>query len=556
MTANAPAFEWRCLSPLAKVFPDEEPAAAREEGSALIGEHVSFQVAYRSAALLRRIRVDVETALPGTVSVRAVGLVPSELPNYADHDGYVLRTAPGLYPDPLYPLGADGVHAPPGQWRAVWVTVRPEGAGAAGVHPIRVRFADEAGLPLGEACFRLAVHGAELPEQELLHTEWFYADCLATQYKTAMFSEAHWALIEAYARFYAEHGMNMILTPLFSPPLELDPGRERPTVQLVGVRRDGERYAFDFARLARWVDVCRSAGVAHFEFAHLFTQWGAKHAPKIMAGTEGGEERIFGWESDADGPAYRAFLAQFVPELLAFVRGQGLEERVWFHVSDEPWIGDMPHYERASKLLRSLIGDYPVLDALSDYRFYDEGLLSHPVVSTEHIDVFLERGADNLWAYYCCCEYKHGESNRFMAMPSERTRIIGAQLYKFGLQGFLHWGFNHWYSQRSRKAIDPYACTDADLGFPSGDAFLVYPGADGPVGSVRLELLRSAMQDARALRLLERLSGREAAIRCLEEDAEEPLTFRQYPRDPAWLLGMRERVNRRIAEAAAGDCIH
>ncbi len=52
-------------------------------------------------------------------------------------------------------------------------------------------------------------------------------------------------------------------------------------------------------------------------------------------------------------------------------------------------------------------------------------------------------------------------------------------MYLYGIEGFLHWGYNYYSSQYSIRKIDPYRVTDADDAFPSGDAFLVYPGEDG-----------------------------------------------------------------------------
>jgi hypothetical protein len=407
-------FETRCISSLVKVFADEElKEAPCVQGSALTGEFFSFQVAYRSAVLMKNIRVSVDSGLADVISVRSVGLVPSELPNYHDHDDFLLRTVPGLYPDPLYPLEGETIRALPNQWRSLWITVDLTGNVEPGTHPIRISFHDESGHMLGSETFWLEVIAARLPEQELIHTEWFYLDCLATWYGVPVFSEPHWRLIETYVSNYVEHGMNMILTPLFTPPLETNVGKERPTVQLVGVSREEDRYTFDFSRLERWIRLCRSKGIKYFEFSHLFTQWGAKHAPKIMATVDGEEKRIFGWDTDAAGEEYTGFLTQFIPELVRWIRSHGLEERSYFHISDEPNLNAMPSYTRASTLVRSLLRDFPIIDALSEYEFYAAGLLTHPVVSTEHIGRFIENEAANLWAYYCCCEYKDGLSNRF-----------------------------------------------------------------------------------------------------------------------------------------------
>lgn len=539
-------FETRSIPSLAKVFADEDLSEEPYlQGSALIGEYFSFQVAYRSSEHMK-IGISLDSEIAGDISIRRVGLVPSELTNYNDHDDYLLRTTPGLYPDALYPLEEEMVKTLPNQWRSIWVTVQLTEKITPGIYPIHFRFTDESGRQLGLESFRLEAIAAKLPEQQFIHTEWFYLDCLATWYDVEVFSEEHWKIIESYLSNYVEYGMNMIYTPLFTPPLELLPGHERPTVQLIGVIQEGSRYLFDFSRLERWIELCRRNGIQYFEFSHLFTQWGAKHAPKVMATVNGRENRIFGWETDAAGEEYRSFLTQLIPELVRIIRTHGLEKCSYFHLSDEPGLNDLPSYTHASKLVRSLIADFPIIDALSEYDFYATGLLTHPVVSTGHIERFIEHQTPNLWAYYCCNEYRDRLSNRFFNMPSSRTRMIGVQLYKYGIKGFLHWGYNFWYSQKSLKAINPFQVTDADMAFPSGDAFLVYPGNEGPISSIRLAVLREAMQDIRALQLLEELAGKQEALRFLEEGMNQPITFKHHEKSRGWIIEMRENLNQMI----------
>lgn len=548
MTQPAPPFETRCLHSLEKVFADDSlRAAPYRRGSALRGETYAFQVAYRAPRLTKHIEVSAYSPLGGRVSLRAVGLSPSELPSQYDHDDNVLRATPGLYPDPLFPIReGHGVTGFRNHWRSVWVTVETDADTPAGIHPVAVRFASETGELLGEERFELEIVDAELPPQTLLHTEWFHCDCLANYYGVEVFGEAHWSLIERYLDTAVRHGMNMVLTPLFTPPLDTQVGGERPTVQLVDVTKDGECYVFGFERLARWIAMCDRVGIRFFEFSHLFTQWGAMHAPKIMADDNGAYRRIFGWETDATGEAYKSFLGAFLPCLVAFLRRRGLLDRSYFHISDEPLEGHMPWYRSASELMHALLGDLPIIDALSDAAYYEQGLVRRPIPSNDHIEPFLERGVPELWTYYCCAQYKR-VSNRFFDMPSARNRVIGIQLYKFEIAGFLHWGYNFWNAQYSLSAIDPYRVTDVGCSFPSGDAFLVYPGADGtPVESIRMEVFMEALQDMRALQLLERLIGRERVLAMIDEGLEEPLTFSAYPRDAAWLLGLREVVNSAI----------
>jgi len=542
-------IETRCLSSLAKVFADaplsDDPV---RKMTCLGNETVSFQVAYRSNRLLKGIRVRLESDLSEYASVRAVGLAPSELTMYPKHDENVLRTEPGLYPDPLFPIDGDGVAALPNQWRSLWVTIDVPAGTAPGARPVRVLLESESGEPLGEETFELEVLAASLPEQTLIHTEWFHTDCIATYYRLDVFSEAHWAMIDKFVQTAVKHGINMILTPLFTPPLDTAVGGERPTVQLVDVTKTGDAYEFGFEKLTRWIDLCRSRGIRYFELSHLFTQWGAKHAPKIVATEDGVTRRIFGWDTDAAGEEYKSFLSQFIPALTAYLKERGLEDSCYFHVSDEPNADHLESYRSASGIVRQYADGFPMIDALSDYSFYKEGLVKQPVPGSNHIEEFLENQVPNLWTYYCCSQFQN-VSNRFFCFPSARNRIIGMQLFKYDIAGFLHWGYNFWYSQYSKRPIDPFRETDAGYAFPSGDAFLVYPGEDGPIESIRMEVFYEALQDLRALRLLQSFVGKEEVITLLEDRGE--ITFDRYPTDAEWLLAKRDQINRAIARCVA-----
>lgn len=542
-------LETKILSSLEKVFADEELNAIEfNRGSMLQNEVYSFQIAYKwNDFMMKQVEVSVISEISPWINIRRVGLIPSEMPCYADHDNNILRTTPGLYPDALMPMSAEGLTLLPHQWRSIWITVNPNEQVETGNYPITIIFKSPSGDELGKVEFQLEVINAKLPQQSLIHTQWFHTDCLATWYGVEIFSEEHWTIIEKYIHTAVKHGINMILTPLFTPPLDTAVGGERPTVQLVDVEKQKDTYVFGFDKLKRWIDICLDNGVQYFEFSHLFTQWGAKHAPKIMAMENGELKRIFGWDTDAAGEDYKNFLSQFLPQLIRFIKQNGIENCSYFHVSDEPHLNHYESYKNASSIINKYIEGFPVIDALSDYRFYEKGLVKNPIPATNHLEPFLENNVPNLWTYYCCGQYRE-VANRFFNMPSARNRILGIQLYKFNIHGFLQWGYNFWYSQYSRYPIDPFKVTDAGYAFPSGDAFMVYPGKDGPIESLRLEVFYEALQDLRALKLLEELIGREETLKLLEEDPDNPITFKQYPTDSSWLLSKREQINRKIQE--------
>lgn len=542
--------EFKFISSLDKVFFDWEDSFQQVKGGSTFQNEIhSFQlVGYLSDTPVSRkkFNLEIESELKEYITVQKVGYVPSRVPCMPEcRDEDYLSKRPGLFPDPLFALSENQIELFGGQARSFWISVEPKSV-PGGIYPIRIQIRNELGETVGDLTYKLEVLNAELPESRLKNTGWFHGDCIAMLHGTETLSERHYELLEKYIAVYVKFGHNMILTPLFTPPLDTAVGGERPTIQLVGVIVENGRYKFEFAHLKKWVDICCRNGIKYFEMTHFFTQWGAGFAPKIMATVDGCYRQIFGWNTPADSPEYVAFLKQFLPELLRKLLEFGLsKEQCYFHVSDEPGAEHLENYQRAKAIIEPYLQGYPIIDALSSYELYTSGAVEKPVVSTNHVRPFLENGVRDFWVYYCTSQ---GEdvANRYMAMPSYRNRILGWQLYKYQIDGFLQWGFNFWYSQYSLEVINPYVTTDAGGGFQSGDAFVVYPtdGEDRVVCSLRLYVFNEGMNDFRALCMLEQYMGREAVIAWLDEI----VGFDRYPRQISYILNLRERVNQKIKE--------
>lgn len=62
-----------------------------------------------------------------------------------------------------------------------------------------------------------------------------------------------------------------------------------------------------------------------------------------------------------------------------------------------------------------------------------------------------------------------------------------------------------------------------------------------------MEVFYDALQDMRALQLLESLIGKEAVMEIIEGDLAKTLTFETYPQQAEWLLEKRAEINRQIA---------
>ena len=534
------------LSSLIKVFSDEEPTAQPfTKLSCLSNERVQLQVAFCNDSDCE-VNVKVDCKFKDCINVYYVEEIYSKNPVHALQDNYTLRKKSGYFPELLRPL--DGCfNAKANKWNSIWLEVVPNPTLVAGEQKINVALT--CGEDVQTIDFTLDVIDAQLPAQTLINTNWFHTDCIATHYNIEVFSDKYWEYVKNFLKVAVDHGMNMVLTPLFTPPLDTKVGGERPTVQLVGVKVTSGEYKFDFTNLDKWIAICDEVGIKYLELSHFFTQWGAKKCPKIIAEVDGVQKRIFGWDTKASGKAYRSFLTAFAEVFKPYLKEKGLEDKVYFHVSDETFAAIARHYRKASNIVKELFGEYKIMDALSNYKFYKKGLVKLPVPANDHIEPFIGNVSD-LWTYYCCVQVK-GVSNKFFSMPSQRNRVLGYQMYKFNVKGFLHWGYNFWYKQFSTGPVDPFTETDAGGSFPSGDSFVVYPGDNGaPLISLRLKVFYDAFQDMRALQLLESLIGKEKTMQILE-DGIEPITFAQYPHCDDWQLATREKINAAIKQAIA-----
>lgn len=537
-------MELLILNSLEKVFSDEKPNISDIKVIPMLkNERMSFQTAF-CPETDGKITVSLGGVLAEISRAYIVKNIPVGNACFDDADDFYLRKASGNYPDYLLPAEGE-ISVEKGNWYSLWIEVSGNGI-ITGKNSVTV---DIKGDMTAKAEVEIEIIDAVLPKQELIYTNWYHSDCICNYYGIEPFGDEYWRINKNFIKTAVEHGLNCILTPLFTPPLDTKVGGERKTVQLVKVKKRGGKYSFNFVNLRKWIAMCRECGVEYFEMSHLFTQWGAKHAPKIVAtDRKGREKKIFGWFTRTSSKEYDDFLRQFSKKLIEVIDEEGIREKCFFHVSDEPSNSHLKTYKRRAKLIAECFPGFRVVDALSDYAFYETGAVKNPIPAENDIEPFVGN-VPELWTYYCCAQGSEYVPNRFVSMPSLRNRILGVLLYKYDIKGFLQWGYNFYNSRYSIKAINPYEVTDAGGDFPSGDSFMVYPADNGEtLDSLRLKVFYDAFQDLAALKALENKIGRDKVLEILEKDLDKPLTFKEYPHDDNWLLKVRENINQMIKE--------
>ena len=351
--------------------------------------------------------------------------------------------------------------------------------------------------------------------------------------------------MRSFVSVAAKNGMNMILLPAFTPALDTPVGKERKTAQLVKVTVKNGEYYFDFSLMKKYINLCLACGIENFEHSHFFTQWGAKHTPKVIATVDGETKRIFGWETDSKSEEYALFLKAYLKELKAFLKQMDLEKNIFFHISDEPDDNNLPYYENAQKLVGEELKGYMCGDALSSFKYYENGFVKTPIVIVNSPDMkkFVEN-CDNYWVYYTGAQLCDGGANRIISTPSARNRVLGVQMYVGNAKGFLHWGYNYYYDYLSHGLFNP--CINPN-GYNqlSGVSFVVYPDISGKaIESIRMKVFYEGINDYTALQTLQSLIGRQATLEFVKRELGE--VGYQFKISGTKLFEFRQKLNEEI----------
>ncbi len=151
---------------------------------------------------------------------------------------------------------------------------------------------------------------------------------------------------------------------------------------------------------------------------------------------------------------------------------------------------------------------------------------------------------DEIWLYTALAP-RGGWCNILLNHTALEHRLLFWQIFAEEVaSGYLFWQSTYWdqvddpwTDQATVKRLDPALW---------GDGSLFYPGDDGPVPSLRLELIREGLQDYELLRMAEEAAGREAVMELVGQVTEN---FTDYTDDPAEFARVRSAVAELLIKA-------
>lgn len=559
------------LSSLGKIYPDKLIGINTDEISAFSNEAVSFQLAYKKRTRdksVSLIYVSVETTLPKEflfeyrVDYVPVFSRPAESDVICNINSY-------QHPDLLYKRKLDAIidndgrwsdkfferneknllFAPADVWQGIWFTINEnEIKLPSGEYDIKINFHDAFTSQIIESkVIKTKILKGELPNQTLIYTSWLHCDCIADIHNVEIFSDRFFEILESYLTLAAKTGMNMLLTPAFTPALDTPINKERLTAQLVKVIKEGNDYSFDFSLFKKFILFAKKCGIIYFEHSHFFTQWGAQATPKIIAMVDGETKRIFGWDVSSDSQEYKTFLKSYLTALKPVLKELDIEDKVFFHISDEPFEDNIENYSNAVEIVKSILPNAVLMDALSHYKVFVKSGITIPVacLHKDEIEKFIV-GNVPFFAYYTGEVINENYPTRLITAYASQNRIIGIMLYKSGAKGFLHWGYNYYYGELSHGICMPQTRGDYFHGF-EGSAYIVYPNYDGTaIPSQRQKVFYEGLNDYRALEKLEQLTDRKTVLNFIFDYFGE-ISFK-YKAEEKVILDFRTALNNKIEE--------
>lgn len=542
LPTHAAESAWKVwpVDPLVKVFRDGSPATSDEAVAEVArGEDATFQLVVQSAGAINALRAEVlpltldtnrQSALQGA-SVRFVGYVPVDRPIQQPPQDQ-LRKPPADFPDPLLEQATIDVAA--GQAQPIWITLAVPAETAPGAYHGAIRISGKVARQEEFATVPVTVHVSNVTvgKTRLWVTNWFAMQWQHMQIAPKPDSPEYWALLRRYARHMAAYRQNVALIS----PLSL---------AKFGARPDGT-LDIDFSRFDQWVNIFIEEGViGRIEGGHLGGRVKDWNSPFVVQVREVSGDKVTGQSVDPASAEAERFYAQFLPALDKHLREKGWHKQYVQHLADEPIKENIGSYQAIARLVREYAPEFRTIDAVHTKELAGAVDVWVPQLNYFHRDFPYyqdrQRAGDEVWFYTCV--FPQGEyANRFIEQPLLKTRLLHWINFRYGATGYLHWGYNHWRQEDPFTHLTPAHGGPAYL--PAGDSWIVYPGTDGPLGSIRCEAMRDGIVDHELLSLL----GERDATAAQRLAAQHVLACERYDTDVRRFRATRRELLSRLAQ--------
>lgn len=455
----------------------------------------------------------------------------------------LIRPAPARFPDCLGEARQCMVKK--GSLKAIYWTIRIPRDAQPGTYQAEI--AVSAGAKRSVLPLTLQVVPLVLPQQRhVLVSEWYSTHQFQKHHGIDPKDvEARYRMLRVYAENMAEHRQNV-----FQVSLHLIRTTRAADGKLRCDFSEFDRMAQVFWDTGR-MDRLETGAVAHFGKVNGKEGWGST---EILLSD--------GWvRDDTTGKSIKLpakeYLPQFLPLVVAHLKEKNWLDKTVLHIADEPSNHNVMPWREASDFVHRCAPELRRIEAIETTHF--DNRLEVWVPKLDHLATWqqayeaAQRRGNELWFYTVGIFQAGSTPNKTVDVPLVESRLMHWLNYRFGVAGYLHWGYNHW-------TDDPWNAP----GEHRGDGWHVYPKKGGLLNSLRWEQMRNGLQDYECLWLLEDAiakikaaqSPRVAELiqprqRGIEIASQVVRGYSDYQRDPAVLHAARRQA---IEETLALEC--
>ncbi|MDQ2775137.1 MAG: DUF4091 domain-containing protein [Acidobacteriota bacterium] len=556
MAAAATAEVWVVPSD-SKVRPDDSPQSRNwiwEQRSKTISiegaknEHVPFQLVVSVPPPPPREPAASGFLVSASDLTSPKGRIPSaDVKLYFEHE--ILCPGPssvigagGFWPDALAPLsGPFGMAAEfrkAVKNRVLWIDVVTPPDAPAGDYSGALRITKD-GQPIERLALHLKVYDFALSsDTHLIAYMGLFSDRIAELHHVPPSSKQAKELLRNYYAFLYEHRME----PWFNEEL-------RPRIAGDG---DEVKLSFDEGAYTLYLDQLKTKKVI------------LEAAPKQLT-----QDTRFTAFSEAGNKRVKSYLTQVV----AYYRAHGWLDRLILNSPiDEPNTAqDFENTRKWASLVHQAAPGVPFLATktpvpenpawgtlrgfVNDFSIHGNALNSSAVKQA----IREEQAKGGQMSWYISCDQSYPQPNYFIDAPAMDPVMVPWITWRYGMQGILYWDVKFW-SMTPDPWVSPvtypegYFCSDQHI--LNGEGSLLYPGSEveqytgqrnvnGPVSSIRFELLREGIQDYERLWMLKNLGDGKFADEAVKTMVIDVSAF---SRNPADLFELRAKIAQRIQQ--------
>ena len=250
--------------------------------------------------------------------------------------------------------------------------------------------------------------------------------------------------------------------------------------------------------------------------------------------------------NDALLEEFKARLDPYVAEL----RKYNLMKYAYVYGFDERWDEYYPVMNRIRKMLHERYPDLPFMTTARAYQslkknpsrkdcYVADWFCPTASVYVDTLSADLRKKGHQVWWYVCCSPQYPYANFASVEYPFIEGRLLAWQTFRHKADGLLYWHVNAW---TDKFYFDESLCYQTAFKLNSieempGDGQLLYPGAGGPLPSIRLANIRDGSEDYDYLAMYGE-KGRDFCKKLAP-------SMTKFSRDPRQLRAFR----RQIAEA-------